>query len=196
MKMCVGGLVGHTASIGAKQRAVFLQKNPCCIWFTGLSGSGKSTLANALECRLNAVSKATFILDGDHVRRGLCRDLGMSAADRSENVRRTGEVAKLMVDAGLIVICAFISPYERDRRTVRSILKQNFYEIYLDTPLEICEQRDPKGLYKKARSGKLQNFTAISAPYETPRCPDLVIDTAVLQIDESVEQIMRLICAS
>ncbi|WP_240141378.1 adenylyl-sulfate kinase [Nitrosomonas sp. HPC101] len=147
------------------------------IWLTGLSGSGKSTIANALEKQLHSQGKRTYILDGDNVRHGLNKDLGFTNADRVENIRRVAEVAKLMMDAGLIVITAFISPFRAEREMARQLIgKENFVEVYIDTPLEICEQRDPKGLYKKARSGELPNMTGISSPYESPEHPSLVID--------------------
>ena len=146
--------VWHHASVSPKMRAENLKQTPKCIWLTGLSGSGKSTLANALDTVLHQNKAATFLLDGDNVRHGLNKDLGMTESDRAENIRRVGEVAKLMVDAGMIVICAFISPYKRDRQMVRSMFSHGeFLEVYLETPLDVCEERDPKGLYKKARQG-------------------------------------------
>ncbi len=167
---------------------------PMVVWFTGLSGSGKSTVANALESRLNAMGRHTMLLDGDNIRHGLNRDLGFTETDRIENVRRIGEVAKLMTDAGLIVITAFISPFRAERNLVREMLPEaEFIEIFVDTPLEICEQRDPKGLYKKARLGQLPNFTGISSPYEAPLDPELVVDTTTVSLEESVERILHLI---
>jgi bifunctional enzyme CysN/CysC len=146
------------------------------IWFTGLSGSGKSTLANQLEVELYKQGKHTYLLDGDNIRQGLNKDLGFTDADRIENIRRIAEVAKLMMDAGLIVITAFISPFKREREMARQLIEEeNFIEVFVDTPLEICEQRDPKGLYKKAREGKLPNFSGISSPYEAPENPDVTI---------------------
>jgi bifunctional enzyme CysN/CysC len=166
---------------------------PIVIWFTGLSGSGKSTIANALELRLNGMGLHTMLLDGDNIRHGLNRDLGFTEADRVENIRRIGEVAKLMTDAGLIVITAFISPYRSERDMVRALLPEGeFIEIFVDTSLEICEQRDPKGLYKKARAGQIPNFTGINSPYEAPLQPELVIDTSTSSIEESVKRVMRL----
>lgn len=165
---------------------------PRCIWFTGLSGSGKSTLANALDQNLHQQGYKTFLLDGDNVRHGLSKDLGMTEADRAENIRRVGEVAKLMTEAGLIVICAFISPYQRDRQMVRSIFGSGqFFEIYLNTPLGTCELRDPKGLYKKARKGTIQHFTGISDPYEPPLEPELRLNTAELAIEQSLATIIQ-----
>ncbi len=147
------------------------------VWFTGLSGSGKSTLAGALEQALHAKGVSTYLLDGDNVRHGLCRDLGFSDDDRRENIRRVGEVSKLMVDAGLVVLTAFISPHRAEREMVRDLLDgQPFIEVFVDTPLAICETRDPKGLYKKARAGELRNFTGIDAVYEAPELPELHLD--------------------
>ena len=185
-------IVWHHSVITTDMRAQNLQQQPKCIWLTGLSGSGKSTVANALESALHSQGKATFLLDGDNVRHGLNKDLGMSEKDRAENIRRVGEVAKLMVDAGLIVVCAFISPYRRDRQMVRSMfLPDQFLEVYLDTPLEICEDRDPKGLYKKAREGLIKNFTGISDPYEEPEAPNLIIDTSKLPVEVSVNTVLQ-----
>jgi bifunctional enzyme CysN/CysC len=147
------------------------------IWLTGLSGSGKSTIANALEIELHAQGQRTYILDGDNVRQGLNRDLGFTDTDRIENIRRVAEVAKLMMDAGLVVITAFISPFRSERRMAKELIgEQHFVEIFVDTPLAVCEQRDPKGLYKKARAGQLPNMTGIGSPYEQPDCPELVLN--------------------
>ena len=164
------------------------------IWFTGLSGSGKSTIANALEKELHAQGKRTYILDGDNIRQGLNKDLGFTDADRVENIRRVAEVAKLMMDAGLIVITAFISPFRAEREMARQLIgKENFIEVYIDTPLEICEQRDPKGLYKKARSGELPNMTGISSPYESPEHPDLIIDGTNPNISAILRSLLQLV---
>jgi len=172
-------------------RAALKAQHPCVIWFTGLSGSGKSTLANALEQKLASSGRHTMLLDGDNIRHGLNKDLGFTEADRVENIRRIGEVARLMVDAGLIVITAFISPYRAEREMVRNLLPEDeFVEVYVNTPLEECERRDVKGLYKKARQGELPNFTGIDAPYEAPQAPALTIDTSVLTIEEGVEAIL------
>lgn len=144
------------------------------LWFTGLSGSGKSTVAGALEQALHRIGVSTYLLDGDNVRHGLCRDLGFSDDDRKENIRRVGEVAKLMVDAGLVVLTAFISPHRAERQMVRDLLEPGqFIEVFVDTPLAVCEARDPKGLYRKARAGELRNFTGIDSVYEAPESPDI-----------------------
>ncbi|WP_145339628.1 adenylyl-sulfate kinase [Pantoea sp. PSNIH1] len=147
------------------------------LWFTGLSGSGKSTVAGALEQALHQLGVSTYLLDGDNVRHGLCRDLGFSDDDRRENIRRVGEVARLMVDAGLVVLTAFISPHRAERQMVRDLLgKGEFIEVFVDTPLAVCEARDPKGLYKKARAGELRNFTGIDSAYEAPEAADITLD--------------------
>lgn len=162
----------------------------CVVWFTGLSGAGKSTLANRLEKRLHECQVRTYVLDGDNVRHGLSRDLGFTTADRVENIRRIGEVAKLMVDAGIVVLSAFISPFSAERRMVRGLMAEGeFIEVFVDTPLHVAEQRDPKGLYRKARRGEISGFTGIDAPYEPPQDAEIVIDTSILSIDESVERV-------
>ncbi|MFC1673852.1 adenylyl-sulfate kinase [Pseudomonadota bacterium] len=160
------------------------------VWFTGLSASGKSTLATMLEQRLFETGRQVYVLDGDNVRHGLCSDLGFSADDREENIRRIGELAALFMESGLIAISAFISPYRRDRRLARKAAGGNFHEIYLQADLEVCEKRDPKGLYAKAREGVIKDFTGISAPYEAPEAPELVVDTGTLTLEESVDMIV------
>lgn len=169
-------LTWHTSSITKYQRAKLKKQKPCVLWLTGLSGSGKSTLANALEKRLFELGFHTYLLDGDNIRHGLNKDLGFDEISRVENIRRIGEVCKLFVDAGIIVIGAFISPFRKEREMIRGLFeKGEFVEIFVDTPLEICEKRDPKGLYKKARSGEIKNFTGIDSPYEAPEDPEIHI---------------------
>ena len=159
---------------------------------TGLSGSGKSTIANAVEKKLARMNRHTFLLDGDNVRHGLNKDLGFTDADRIENIRRVGEVAKLMTDAGLIVITAFISPFRSERQMVRDMVAPGeFVEVFVDTPLSVAEERDVKGLYAKARSGQLKNFTGIDSPYEAPETPEIHIDTTTMSIDDAAEQIVK-----
>lgn len=156
------------------------------IWFTGLSASGKSTLAHALENALFERGCKTYVLDGDNIRHGLNKDLGFSPKDREENIRRIGEVAKLFADAGLIVLTAFISPYRSDREKARKLNPKNFIEVYVKCDIDICEQRDPKGLYKKARAGEIPEFTGISAPYEEPENPEIIVDTGQCSVDQAV----------
>ncbi len=180
--------------LGKLQRAMLKHQTPRCIWFTGLSGSGKSTVANILEKRLHADGRHTYMLDGDNVRHGLNRDLGFSEADRVENLRRVGEVAKLMVDAGLIVLVSFISPFRADRQTARELFEPGeFIEVHVDTPLAECERRDVKGLYAKARRGELKNFTGIDSPYEPPVAAELVIDTSKDNPEACALQVLKLI---
>ena len=167
-------------------------QKPAVLWFTGLSGSGKSTIANLVEKKLHLMNRHTFLLDGDNVRHGLNKDLGFTEADRIENIRRVGEVAKLMADAGLIVITAFISPFRAEREMVRAMLPEGeFIEIFIDTPLAEAEARDVKGLYKKARSGALKNFTGIDSPYEAPDSPEVRIDTTRMSPEEAADEIIR-----
>src|SRR5205814_2742917 len=164
---------------------------PAVLWFTGLSGAGKSTIANLVEKKLAATGRHSYLLDGDNVRHGLNKDLGFTEADRVENIRRVAEVAKLMVDAGLIVLTAFISPFRSERAMARSLLGEGeFVEIYVDTPLEVAEQRDVKGLYRKARRGELANFTGIDSPYEAPENPEIRIDTTTLTPEQAAERIV------
>lgn len=162
-----------------------------CLWFTGLSGSGKSTLANIVEEKLFQKGIKTFILDGDNIRKGLCKELSFTEEDRIENLRRTGEVARLMCDAGLVLLATFISPFERDRQWIRTLLGDSFCEIFVDTPIAVCEGRDVKGLYQKARSGEISNFTGISSPFEAPVAPDIHIDTAHQTLEHSVNLILE-----
>jgi bifunctional enzyme CysN/CysC len=172
-------------------REAQLGQKACTIWFTGLSGSGKSELANALEKMLVQKGRHTMLLDGDNVRMGLNQNLGFSEEDRIENIRRTAEVSKLMNDAGLIVLAAFISPFARDRRHAREIIGDRFAEVYVSTPLEECARRDVKGLYAKARAGTIPNFTGISSPYEIPEHPEATIDTTTRSIEENAKLLLQ-----
>ena len=177
--------------ISREAHASLKNQKPAVLWFTGLSGSGKSTIANLVEKKLHRMNRHTFLLDGDNVRHGLNKDLGFTEADRIENIRRVGEVAKLMTDAGLIVITAFISPFRAEREMVRGLLPEGeFFEVFIDTPLSVAEERDVKGLYKKARQGELQNFTGISSPYEAPVNPEIRVDTTAMSPDEAASLIV------
>ena len=181
----------HHATVTRVRREKQNGHRGAIVWFTGLSGSGKSTLAHAVEEILYLRGCRTVVLDGDNVRHGLCGDLGFSAKDRQENIRRVGEVAKLFVEAGVIVLTAFISPFRVDRERVRNMVeKDDFVEIYCNAPIEVCEIRDEKGLYKKARAGQISEFTGISAPYEAPEVPDLTVETGTEQLDECVRQVV------
>ncbi|MBC7193694.1 adenylyl-sulfate kinase [Marinobacter sp.] len=184
-------IVWHHHKVTRAERAANKNQKPCLLWFTGLSGSGKSTIANALDVALHERGYHTFLLDGDNVRHGLNRDLGFSDEDRVENIRRIGEVSKLFTDAGLIVLSAFISPFTSDRRMVRNMLPAGeFIEVFMDTPMDVCEERDPKGLYQKAREGKISHFTGIDSPYQSPERPELRLDTSAMAIGECVEQLI------
>jgi len=181
----------HKGAITKQDRERLLQQNGVVLWFTGLSGSGKSTLALAVEEKLFENGHLCMVLDGDNIRHGLNKNLGFSPEDREENIRRIGEVSKLFSDAGLITMTAFISPYRKDRDQARGLLKDGeFVEIFVKVPLDIAEERDPKGLYKKARAGEIKEFTGISAPYEEPLNPELVIDTGKMNLDESVKTVI------
>jgi bifunctional enzyme CysN/CysC len=184
----------HATDIDKAARAALKGQKPCVVWFTGLSGSGKSTIANLLETRLHAMGRHTYLLDGDNVRHGLNRDLGFTAEDRVENIRRIAEVAKLMVDAGLIVLTAFISPYRAERDMARALFAEGeFLEVFVDTPLAVAEARDPKGLYAKARRGELKNFTGIDAPYEAPQSAELSMDTGAMTAAQAAEAVLALL---
>lgn len=183
----MNNLFPFESKITSAKRFELLHQKPKVIWFTGLSGSGKSTLATQLEFQLYARNFKTYLLDGDNIRGGLNKDLDFSDASRKENIRRIGEVSKLFLDAGLVVLSAFISPFEEDRNQVRSIVGHgNFIEVFVDCPLEVCEQRDIKGLYKKARLGDVKNFTGITSPYERPLNPDITIRTHLQSLNESL----------
>jgi adenylylsulfate kinase len=187
-------VVWHHATVTRARRETLNGHGSVILWFTGLSGAGKSTLAHSVEEQLHRTGCRTFVFDGDNVRHGLCSDLGFSAEDRVENIRRVGEMAKLFLEAGVISLTAFISPFRADRERVRSLVPHgDFLEIYCRCPLEVCETRDVKGLYKKARAGQIADFTGISAPYEEPTDPELIVDTNVLSLDESVASVMGLL---
>ncbi|KMQ75026.1 adenylyl-sulfate kinase [Marinobacter subterrani] len=184
-------IIWHDHKITRAERSVNKNQKPCLLWFTGLSGSGKSTIANALDVALHKRGYHTFLLDGDNVRHGLCKDLGFSDDDREENIRRVGEVCKLFADAGLIVMSAFISPFTSDRRLVRKLFPAGeFIEVFMDTPLATCEERDPKGLYQKARAGEIKNFTGIDSPYDVPAHPEIRLDTSRHSVDECVDSLI------
>ena len=184
----------HHAAVTRAAREQSNSHKSVILWFTGLSGAGKSTLAHAVEVALHAQGCSTYVLDGDNVRHGLCADLGFAAEDRVENIRRIGEVAKLFLDAGVIVLTAFISPYRADRAKVRELVAPgDFIEIYCASPVEVCEQRDVKGLYAKARQGLIKDFTGVSAPYEEPEHAELVLDTAALSLEECVQRVLALL---
>ncbi|MEO8151323.1 MAG: adenylyl-sulfate kinase [Bacteroidia bacterium] len=185
-------IVKHNYRVTKSDRIALLQQNPLVLWFTGLSGSGKSTLADALEQRLMNEGIKTYLLDGDNIRFGLNKNVDFSDEGRKENIRRIGEVSKLFVDAGLVVLTAFVSPFRNDRQQVRGLLPDGeFIEIFVDTPIEVCEQRDVKGLYKKARAGEINDFTGISSPYEAPENPEIIIKTAGRSIEECIEEIYQ-----
>jgi adenylylsulfate kinase len=184
-------VVWHDHKISQTDRAKQKKQRPCILWFTGLSGSGKSTIANAVESLLFEQNKHTYLLDGDNIRQALNKDLAFSKQDRVENIRRIGEVARLFSDSGLIVITAFISPFKKDREMVREVARQGeFIEIFIDTPLDICEQRDPKGLYQKARAGEIKDFTGIDSPYEAPTNPEIRIVNHNISIAEGAQQVL------
>jgi len=189
--MGVENIVWHDHHVSKDERAALKDQKPCILWFTGLSGSGKSTIANAVETKLTAMKKHTYLLDGDNIRHGLNRGLGFSDEDRIENIRRIGEVAKLFVDGGTIVLSAFISPFQSDRDRVRALVESaEFVEVFVDTPLAVCESRDPKGLYKKARAGEIPNFTGIDSPYEAPQNPEVHIRNDNIAVEDAARQVI------
>lgn len=186
--------VWHAATVTRQRREQLNGHRSVLIWFTGLSGSGKSTLAHSLEEELYLRNCRTFVFDGDNVRHGLCSDLGFSAADRTENIRRIGEMCNLFLNAGVIALTAFISPFHKDRDFVRKLVgPENFIEVYCDCPIEICESRDVKGLYKRARAGQIPEFTGISSPYETPEHADLTLDTGRASLDDCIAAVLGLL---
>ncbi|MFJ2365692.1 adenylyl-sulfate kinase [Pseudomonas sp. NPDC087697] len=181
-------------SLSTTGRAALKNQQPCCVWLTGLSGAGKSTLANALELQLNEQGRHTFVLDGDNLRNGLCNDLGMGAAARKENIRRIAEVARLMVDAGLIVIVSAISPFQADRASARALFcADEFLEVYVSTPFDICARRDPKGLYQAALQGRIKDFTGLDSPYEAPQHADCEINTDEVELADAVQHIQAVL---
>ena len=185
-------IVWHDHHVSKEGRSSIKQQKPCILWFTGLSGSGKSTIANAVEVKLLELNKHTYLLDGDNIRMGLNKGLTFSDEDRTENIRRIGEVSKLFVDTGTIVLTAFISPFQKERDAVRELVNEDeFIEVFIDTPLEVCESRDPKGLYQKARKGEIPNFTGISSPYEAPTQPEIHIINDNISIEDIVGQIIK-----
>lgn len=187
-------IVWHQHSVDKQFRAKLKQQKPVVLWFTGLSGAGKSTVAGALENRLAEQGYHTYLLDGDNVRHGLCSDLGFSEQDRRENIRRIGELAKLMADAGLIVLSAFISPHRAERQLVREMLPEGeFLEVFVNASLDVCEQRDPKGLYKKARAGEITNFTGIDSDYEAPTSPEIHLAAGEKSIDSLVDDCLDIL---
>ncbi|WP_110648382.1 sulfate adenylyltransferase subunit CysN [Salinicola peritrichatus] len=189
--LSASNIVWHDMAVTKRRRAERNRQKPCVVWFTGLSGAGKSTVANALERQLFGMGYNTYLLDGDNVRHGLCSDLGFSDRDRQENIRRVGEVAKLMVDAGMVTLVSFISPFRRDRQLIREMVESDeFIEVFVNTPLAVCEKRDPKGLYQKARAGEIQQFTGISSPYEAPENPEVEIDTSAYDLEETVGRLI------
>lgn len=190
-------VVYHRATVTRERREIMNGHRSAIFWFTGLSGSGKSTLSHVIEEYLHRIGCRTIVLDGDNVRHGLCGDLSFSVKDRKENVRRIGEVCKLFMDAGVIVLSAFISPFREDRNRVRSMVKSGeFFEIYCKCPIEVCEQRDVKGLYKKAKNGEIEQFTGISSPYEAPECPELILNTSDVDLNDCADKIISTLLQS
>ena len=187
----MSNLIRHTLALDKLTRASQKNQKACVVWFTGLSASGKSTMANAVERRLHTLGRHSYVLDGDNLRQGLTKDLGFTEADRVENVRRVAEVARLFVDAGLVVLVSMISPFRDGRRMAREMMEEGeFIEVFVDAPLEVCEQRDPKGLYKKARAGLIKNFTGIDSAYELPENPELVLKTAERSVQQLTDEVL------
>ena len=192
--MATPNIQWHQALVSRADRAKQNGHRSAIVWFTGLSGAGKSTLAHAVEGRLHALGCRTFVFDGDNVRHGMCSDLGFSEADRSENIRRIGEMSKLFIEAGTIALTAFISPYQKDRNKVRALVEAgDFLEIYCHCPIEVCEQRDVKGLYAKARAGEIKEFTGVSSVYEPPTAPELTLNTSAQPLEECVDKVIELL---
>lgn len=183
-------IIAHDYKVGREEREKRNGHQAACLWFTGLSGSGKSTVANVVEQELFGMGLSTYILDGDNIRKGLNSDLNFTEQSRVENIRRIGEVAKLMIDAGMVVLAAFVSPFLKDRQLLRNLMGDSFIEIFVDAPIEVCEQRDVKGLYKKARAGEISNFTGISSPFERPIHPDVHIRTDKEELADSVRKVL------
>jgi adenylylsulfate kinase len=187
----MGEVTWHPHRVKREDREKLLGQRGCLIWFTGLSGSGKSTVAQRLSERLHGRGKLTYVLDGDNIRQGLNSDLCFTPEDRAENIRRVGEVARLLVDAGIITIAAFISPYRRDRDAIRAALGDRFIELHVRCDISVCEERDSKGLYKKAKRGEIEDFTGVSAPYEEPLNPEVTLDTTETEVDVSVDKVIK-----
>ena len=187
-------IIPHQFNVSKEKRSKLKNQHPLLLWFTGLSGSGKSTIANAVEIALFKKGVHTYLLDGDNVRKGLNNNLTFSPEDRTENIRRIAEVSNLMIDAGLVVLAAFVSPYKKDREMIKNTVKSsNFVEIFVDTSVEECERRDTKGLYAKARKGLIKDFTGVNAPYEAPENPDVLIETENTSVEEAVSEVMKYI---
>jgi len=187
-------IIPHHFNVSSKERSNLKNQKPLLLWFTGLSGSGKSTIANKVEIALYQKGIHTYLLDGDNVRKGLNNNLSFSPEDRTENIRRIAEVSNLMIDAGLVVLAAFISPYKKDREMIKKTVKDSrFVEVFVDASIEECERRDVKGLYAKARKGLIKDFTGVNAPYETPQNPDVLIDTENTSVEEAVSKVLKYI---
>lgn len=189
-------VIWHEPHVTRRDREFLNGHRALTIWFTGLPSSGKSTLAHCVEKKLHTLGVRTYTLDGDNIRHGLCSDLGFSPCDRKENLRRIGEVIRLFLDAGIVTLCAFVSPFEEDRINLKKLVgEEDFILIYCKCPVDVCEKRDPKGMYKKAKAGLIKEYTGISAPYEEPSAPDLILETHLLTVEECVEKIFTLVSA-